>query len=194
MLVYLRDTGLSYKPDVVVLAEANLWTQFSEKSSPEFVKKFLWRVRLKNLLRRSAIYHYAIELKLKDFYERHRTRFIPVDPNQDEMFKEQQQKNPNEVFRSAIQGVCELALSNGVKPVLLFLPAAGDLASTNLSPILQIKRDVSEALRIPLVDATRELQPQGKALYLEGDPVHLNAQGNDLVSRELAEALEPLVR
>ena len=80
MLVYFRETGLRYQPDVVILAEANLWTQFSEKNSPEFVRKFMWRVRLKNLLRRSAIYHYVLEVKLKSFYERHRTKFIPVDP------------------------------------------------------------------------------------------------------------------
>lgn len=46
MLVYFRDTALPYKPDVVILAEANLWTQFSETNSPGFVKKFMWRVRL----------------------------------------------------------------------------------------------------------------------------------------------------
>lgn len=38
MLVYLRERGLKFQPDFVVLGEANLWTQFSENSSPEFVR------------------------------------------------------------------------------------------------------------------------------------------------------------
>jgi hypothetical protein len=37
MLVYFRDLGLRYQPDFVVLSDANLWTQFSERNSPETV-------------------------------------------------------------------------------------------------------------------------------------------------------------
>src|SRR5215468_1230568 len=48
MFVYFRDIGLGYHPDIVIVGEANGWTQFSEKSSPDFVKKFMLRVRLKN--------------------------------------------------------------------------------------------------------------------------------------------------
>ena len=29
MYVYFRDYAVKYDPDIVVLAEANLWTQFS---------------------------------------------------------------------------------------------------------------------------------------------------------------------
>ncbi|HOC55633.1 MAG TPA: SGNH/GDSL hydrolase family protein [Verrucomicrobiota bacterium] len=190
MLVYLRDTALRYQPDAVILAEANLWTQFSENNSPEFVRRFMGRVRLKNLLRRSAIYHYAIELKLKAFYERHRTKFIPVDPAQDALFKEQQRKDPDAVFRSAIEGICTLALSNGARPVLLSLPVVDDLTSTNLSRIQLVKRDVCRRLGVALVDLDADLRPEGKAAYLEADPVHLNARGNELVARRLLEALK----
>src|SRR5207248_1259227 len=103
MYVYFRDVGVGYHPDLVIVGEGNGWTQFSEKSSPEFIKKFMWRVRLKNILRRSAIYHYAVELKLN----------------------------------------------------------------------------------IPLVDPTTNLRKGSESLYLEGDPIHLNVEGN----RILAEAL-----
>ena len=75
MLVYFRDIGLRYQPDVVVLAEANLWTQFSDRNSAEFVREFMWRVRLKNFLRRFALYHWVVEVQLRRFYERHRTQF-----------------------------------------------------------------------------------------------------------------------
>jgi lysophospholipase L1-like esterase len=186
MLVYFREDGLAMHPDAVLIGEANLWTQFSEHSTPEFVRKFIWRVRLKNLLRRSAIYHYAIELKLKDFYERHRAKFIPIDPNQDPFFKEQQQKDPNAVFRTAIHDLCSLARSNGVQPMLLFLPVLGDLQNTNASDVLQIKRSVSESLDVPLIDMTELLQPGGgRCLYLEGDPVHFNVDGNRIIAETI---------
>ncbi len=106
MAVYFREYGLRYQPDAVVLGEANLWTQFSEKNSPEFVRKFLWRVRLKNFLRRFALYHYVVETKLRDFYERNRTKFIPVDPGSDTLFKEQQQSDPDALFRGEMADIC----------------------------------------------------------------------------------------
>ncbi len=192
MAVYFRDVGLRFQPDVVILAEANLWTQFSEKSDPEFVKKFLWRVRLKNLLRRFAIYHYVVEVQLQDFYQRNRTKFIPVDPKQDALFKEQQQTDPDAVFRTAIEGLCSMARSNRVQPVLLFLPTLNDLQSTNQSRVLRAKLAVAAALRVPLADLTSGLSSQGKALYLEADPVHLNARGNEIVAQQIIETITNL--
>ena len=192
MLVYFRDTAIQYHPDVVLLAEANLWTQFSEKNSPEFVKQFLGRVRLKNLLRHFAIYHYVVEVRLKAFYERNRTKFIPIDPQQDVLFKAQQQSEPGAVFRQAIEDLCRMAQQQGVRPVLLYLPSLDEARATNASMILNVKRDVSWKLNVPLVDLTAEVQAGGNALYLEADPVHFNAAANAIIARKLFEIISPL--
>jgi lysophospholipase L1-like esterase len=189
MQVYFRDEGLRFRPDFVILAEANLWTQFSEQNSPEFVDQFLGRVRLKNFLRRLALYHFFIEVQLQDFYQRHRTKFIPVDPKQDVLFKEQQQEDPDKVFREAIRSLSLTAKTNAVTPILLYLPTADDLRTTNQSRVLQVKREVASQLGVPLVDLTPDLMPQGKTLYLDADPVHLNAQGNRIVAERLFESM-----
>ena len=194
MLVFFREIGLKWQPDFVIVGDANLWTQFSEKNSAAFVKKFMTRVWLKNVLRRFATYHFFIEVQLQDFYQRHRAKFIPVDPQQDALFKEQQQSDPNALFRDAIQGICDLARSRGVQPILLFQPALGDLSSTNASPVLVVKRGVAERSGVPLVDLTAELQTEGKALYLDADPVHLNARGNEIISRRLFEKMKDAVK
>ena len=150
MLVYFRDTALRYHPDVVILADANQWTQFSEKNSPEFVRQFMGRVRLKNFLRRFALYHYIVEVKLQAYYERYRTKFIPVDPQHDTAFKDQQQKDPYAVFRATISNLCTVALTNGVKPILLYLPCLEEFYPTNAAPMLEVKRQVSQHLGVPL--------------------------------------------
>ncbi len=75
MDAYFRREGLAYRPDYVILGDGNAWTQFVEGADPAFVRRFAWSVRLKNLLRRFAAYHYLIEVKLEDFYQRHRTKF-----------------------------------------------------------------------------------------------------------------------
>jgi lysophospholipase L1-like esterase len=196
ILVYFRDTALKYRPDVVVVGEANLWTQFSERNSPEFVKKFMSRVRLKNFLRRFATYHYVVEIKLKAFYERHRTRFIPVDPSRDTLFKEQQQADPDAVFRFALNDIVELAKTNGVLPVLLYLPTEDEFITTNTftSQILQTKGDLSQKHDIPLVDISPGVRAETNSVYLEGDPVHFNVRGNEIIARQLFRTLLPLVK
>ena len=194
MLVFYRDFATAWQPDLVILGEANLWTQFSEQNSEVFVKQFMSRVRLKNFLRRFALYHYIVEVKLKNFYERHRTKFIPVDPQQDSLFKEQQQNDPDAVFRTAIQDLCSLVKSNRAQPVLLFLPALDDLTATNESRVLQMKRTVAERLQVPLVDTTPRLRSEGKTLYLDADPVHFNAAGNERIAAALCESLTPPAR
>ena len=185
MQVYFRDVGLRFRPDFVILADANLWTQFSEQNSPEFVDQILRRVRLKNFLRRFALYHFFIEVQLQNAIQRHRLKFIPVDPKQDQLFKEQQQEDPDKLFREEIQRLCLIAKTNGVTPLLLYLPTTGDLGPTNQSNVLRVKREVANEIGVPLVDLTPDLMPQGKALYLDADPVHLNAQGNSIVAERL---------
>jgi len=192
MLVYFRETAARYQPYVVILGEANLWTQFSEQNSPEFVQKFMNRVRLKNILRRFAIYHFVVEVKLKDFYERNRTRFIPVDPARDILFK-QQQRDPETLFRRSIEALCSLAKDRGLKPMLLYLPSLDEAQATNSSTVLNAKRDLSKKLNLPLVDLTPEARTNGKALYLDADPVHYNALGNQLIAQRLFEAITPLL-
>lgn len=189
MELYFRHVALGFQPDVVILAEANQWTQFSEHSSPEFVRRFLWRVRLKNFLRRFALYHFVVEVQLRKFYETYRTRFIPVNPQQDALFRDQQQADPEGAFRQAIAGLCALAQSNHVVPVLLFLPVLDAPAATNRVNILAVKQEVSRSQGVALVDLTAELAAGGKALYLEDDPVHLNAHGNAIVAGQLFAAL-----
>ena len=66
--VYLRDVALSYNPDFVVIANANFWTEFSEDASETFKRAMMRRVWLKSLLRRSALYHYVIEVRLANYY------------------------------------------------------------------------------------------------------------------------------
>lgn len=193
MKIYFQEYGLRYQPDIAILAEANLWTQFSERSRPEFARAFMNRVRFKNLLRRSALYHWLIEVQLKAFYERHRTKFIPVDPEHDPLFKKEQQADPDARFKDDMAAFCRLASSSHVKPVLLYLPTADELDGTNPPRTLRLKEAVSQESGVPLVNVTPALRSATGPLYLDADPVHLNSRANGLVAQELAEAIAPLV-
>jgi hypothetical protein len=190
---YLREYGMTFQPDMVILGDANLWTQFSEQNSPEFIRSFMNRVRLKNFLRRFALYHYVVEYKLREVYERQRAKFVPVDPGQDTLFKAQQQKDPDAFFRHHIEGLCRLALTNGVQPVLLYMPTLAGSGALDTTRVLLAKAQVSRELGVPLIDSSDAMKPLGKDLFLDADPVHLNVPGNDLIARLLATNVYRLV-
>jgi lysophospholipase L1-like esterase len=190
MQAYFKNVALKYSPDMVIIGDANLWTQFSGANNPEFVKKFMMRVRLKNFLRRFAMYHYVVEVKLKEVYERQRTKFIPVDPKQDTLFKEQQAKDPDAFFRNSIEELCRVALTNGVKPVLLYMPTLTALKQPGeTNNVHRAKMNVSQALNVPFVDTTSVLVSKADELYLESDPVHFNVAGNEIIARRLVETV-----
>jgi lysophospholipase L1-like esterase len=66
------------------------------------------------------------------------------------------------------------------------------LSLTNPPPVLKVKSNLSSKLGLPLVDLSPEARSNGKAIYLEADPVHFNARGNELIARRLFEAVAPL--
>jgi len=74
----------------------------------------------------------------------------------------------------------------------LFLPRLDELCATNEIPMRAIKRDSVARLGVPLVEATAALLLRGKALYLDADPVHFNAEGNAIVARKIVKSTRPL--
>lgn len=194
MHAYLRNIGLKYSPDVVIICNGNLWTQFSDANSPEFVEKFMMRVRVKNFLRQFAMYHYVVEAKLKRFYDRHRTKFIPVDPEQDKLFPDQQAKDPYAFLRNSLEELCRLAITNGVKPVLLYVPRLTELqhqGATNNGD--RASMEISQALNAPFVDMAPEFAAEGERLYLEDDPVHVNVAANQIIAHKLFDTVSKLI-
>ncbi len=195
MTAYFRQRALSYQPDFVIVGDANLWTQFSEHNSPEFVRKFMRRVRLKNFLRRFALYHYVVEVKLEDVYQRYRVKFVPVDPQQDTLFKEQQQKDPEAFFRKSIEQLCVVALSNRVTPILIYLPTEDEVSRPMQKSLRRAKAEISQQLKIPMVDLSSDLATNHAVtrLYLEADPVHFSAAGNRIIGERLFQTLTNLL-
>jgi lysophospholipase L1-like esterase len=194
MRFYFRDIGLQYQPDLILIGDGNLWTQFSENNSPEFIESFMNRVRLKNFFRRFATFHYIVEDKFKGLYESQRAKFIPIDPASDALFKEQQQKDPDAFFRQHIDGLCTLALSNRVQPVLLFIPYIDQALAGETNRALKAKLQISRQWNVPLIDTTPVLTPHGRELYMEADTVHLTAEGNAVIARQIFESLTNLVK
>jgi hypothetical protein len=130
-----------------------------------------------------------VEIKLKSYYERHRSKFIPVDPKSDTLFKDQQQADFEKVFKEALTGLCDAALQNRVKPVLLWLPSLDELGATNAPSVLATKRELSRTRGVVLAEPIPTGLPDPKALYLPDDPVHFNTRGNEIIAARVAESV-----
>lgn len=182
--VYLKDIAMRYSPDLVILARANQWTQFSEDSDQKFVSMFMRRVRLKYLLRKSAIYHFVIEIKLKKFYRKYRTSFIPVNHAEDEFFKDQQRADARQFFKEYIEKIFYLLQKNDVKGLLIYIPSIGVRPSSH-SEIQQIYEEVSKSFNIPLIDFTEDFASSRQRLFLPGEYVHPNVEGSRIIANRL---------
>lgn len=190
--MFLRDTGLRWQPDLVLLGEGNLWTQFREGASPEFVRAFERRVQLKNLLRRSALYTFVVEVKLSRLYGKLRVRFIPVDPTNNPLGQSSlAEARPH--FAEQIRGIADLLRERGVRGVFLYLPTREEVSGGPAfadGMVREIKAEVARAYGLPFLDLTDPMRQGGGAgLYLEGDPVHPNARGSLVIAASIADLL-----
>ena len=176
---------MKYNPDMVVLADANLWTQFSEGVSREFANQFARRVWLKNLLRRSGIYHFFVELKLRKYYERYRTRFIPVDPKKDEVYPGQQKTDPDAYFAEQIERICMLLKDRGISGLLIYIPSENELLSSEKSSVVKIKEEMSEKYGISFINFGDDFSRNSEELYLPSDPAHPNVEGNRIIANRI---------
>jgi lysophospholipase L1-like esterase len=183
---YLRDIGLSYVPDVIVVADAYSYTSFTEDRSPEFVGKMKRRVWVKNLLRRSAVYHYFIEYRFREAYFRLGELVFPADraapdpPTTDD---------PDAVYyEKYINKVCELIHDARIPAILLHLPTEGEDA-TSRPASWRIKREAAASYGMAFVDVTDPFLSSPTELFLHRDPLHQNATGNRLVAGRLFQRL-----
>lgn len=191
MLTFMKEYGFSWNPDLIVLGEGNLWSKFNETNSPEFVKEMLTKVRLKNFLRRFAMYHWIVEIQLQEVYSKYRLKFVPVDPNAEAGVGE----DPLVRITNHIREIVSLSNQKNIPVMFLVTPmdrseevkAASDSAFVG---IVNFRRKFAQENNLPLCDCGPELRNKPDMhYYLEADPVHFNAEGNELIATKLTESI-----
>ena len=198
--IYMEEVGMGFDPDLVILGDANLWMHFNENRGEEFRKAFKRRVILKNLLRRSATYHYVMESKFESFYQKHRGKMMPKVEREDEQQARTAEVDPTEVYTAYVAHINQLARDGGAACVMLHIPSAHDLAADGKGEhpfghrnICDIKREVAAATGGAFADITPLFKEGGDALYLETDPVHPNEAGAAIIADELVKVIAPLL-
>ena len=67
-------------------------------------------------------------------------------------------------------------------------------ATNSFTEVLRVKKALGQKFNVPVLDLTPDLQARANELYLEADPVHLNATGNEIIGRRLFEVVSPLLK
>jgi len=192
---YLKHHGVGYQADYVLIGSANLWTDFTEEASPEFKSSMRKRIVLKNLSRRMALYHFIFESQFGGIYHKYRTRFIPVDPTKDKIFTESS-TNLTDFFAANLKETIQIAQTNHIKPIVLDFPIdRAGYTNVYFDEILAMRKRVAKDLGIPLIDLdTPDWPPAQKKVYLEGDYVHLNVLGNQIVAEKITQLFTQLIQ
>lgn len=192
MLIYLKRYGLDYSPDVVILDGANLWTTFGEDQSEAFRRSFRRKLIAKNLVRRSAIYHYFVEVRLKSYYEKYRKKLVQAGDRPDEQQYDAAEKEFLLGLEATFQDMSDLSREHRVDLVFLHTPREDETVSRRSRELKRLMANVAERNGWVFVDATDAFVAAGGTLFQEADPIHANAAGNTILADVLFSALKSM--
>ncbi len=192
MLIYLKRDGLDYSPDVVVLDGANLWTTFGEDQSDSFRRSFRRKLIAKNLLRRSAIYHYFVEVQLKTYYEQYRKKLVQTGDRPDEQQYDVAEKEFLASLEATFQAISDLLGEHRVELVFLHTPREDESVSRRSRELKRLMGDVAQRNGRVFVDATDAFASAGGTLFQDADPIHPNAAGNAILADLLFSAMSSM--
>jgi lysophospholipase L1-like esterase len=192
MLIYLKRDGLAYSPDVVIVDGANLWTTFGADQSDAFRRSFRRKLIAKNLLRRSATYHYVVEVRLKKYYERYRRELVKTGDRPDEQQYDAAEKEFIAKLDSTFQDMSDLSREHHVELVFLHTPREDETVSRRSHELKRLMANVAQRNGWVFVDATDAFASAGETLFQEADPIHANAAGNAILADLLFRAVSKL--
>lgn len=192
MLIYLQRDGLAFSPDVVIVDGANLWTTFGENQSEAFRRSFKRKLLAKNLLRRSAIYHYFVEVQLKTYYERYRKKLVQTGVRPDEQQFDAAEREFLAGLEATFESMSDVLREHGVELVFVHTPREDEATSRRSLELKRLMKTVAEGNARVFVDATDAFASHGGMLFQEADPIHPNAEGNAILAGLLFSAVKSM--
>lgn len=174
-----------FQPDVAIIAYSfnTNFESLADLQGPER-QKFLRRVQVKALIRRSAIYNFLVEGVLRQVVY-YRLRHILIAGSLDTT-------NAAEVlnvqrFKSRLNDALQLCRSRKIQMVLLVLASEGQ--GGELHPFQTAMLEFAQANDLPVVNMVDSWKSRDPAsLFM--DHAHPNAKGHELIAKELLKTLQ----
>jgi lysophospholipase L1-like esterase len=185
----MKETlAAGFKPDAVILAWSfNVGFEVVADLQGADREKFLRRVELKSIARRSAIYNFLIEDLLRDLvYYRLRSKVItgswdtPAAPS----------APPVEHYIKELEEARDLAQANHIPLIMIMFTTKG--RSVLVHPYQQAMFDFAKANNIPMVNMIPIFQKQDQNALFPDDLAHPSAAGHTLIAEQLLQVVRGL--
>jgi lysophospholipase L1-like esterase len=177
-----------YRPDAVILAWSfNVGFEKVAELQGADREKFLSRVELKSIARRSAIYNFLIEDLLRDLvYYRLRSKIItgswdtPDAPS----------APPVEHYVKDLEEARDLAQTYHTSLIMIMFTTKGRYVLVH--PYQQAMFDFAKANNIPMVNMIPVFQKQDQDALFPQDPAHPSPGGHTLIAQQLLQTIHGL--
>ncbi len=190
----LVQTG--HQIDIAVLAFSfNIGHETLPLLSEDAKRDFLRNVRLKNFVRRFALYNLLIEDILREaVYYRIRDQLMEgswetastSDSNDEPVQEAPKWGDHLERYQTALERMIEVSEAHGVEPVMLLLGSKGQTG--NYNQYQELFAELATSRGITLVDMIDELAGYDhETLFM--DHTHPNAKGHELIAQKIAAAI-----
>jgi lysophospholipase L1-like esterase len=177
------------QPDVAIVA-------YSYNSNFEKLTKlqgadreaFLRRVRMKAILRRSAIYNFVVEgvLRRLVYYKLRHVIMAGTLSSLGGM-----EKLDMDYFNQGLQQSVDLTRAHHVQLILLMLGSKGQTPTEELFPFQQAMLDFAAKEHVPVINMIPVVSGKNQdAVFL--DPVHPSVEGHEIIAEQLLHTVENL--
>ena len=174
------------RPDVAVVAvsENSNFEKLTKLQGADR-EKFLRRVELKAIVRRSAIYNFLIEdlLRKVAYYKLRHAIMAGTLGDMNNLDMDQ--------FNQNLQDELDVCNAHHVQLMFLVLSVEGQTPSTPLPPFAKAMVEFAEKKHVPIVNMVPVMSTKDQsAMFM--DPEHATVAGNQVIAGELMRAVESL--
>ncbi len=184
-LEYLKRDGLAWKPDWVLVSHTfNEGKRVNPRSPQETKDRVFFSMRIKNVLRNVALYHFLVEFNFSHEYVK-LARKVTEDPTwiDEQAFQ---------YYRQDLQEIANLCQTNGIRLAFLLTVTRNQIDSdvVRYSRHQKAMQDIGPVNGVPVVDFMHTFRDHWTDdLYIDGG--HPTEFGHRLMALEILKMLVP---
>ncbi|MFC2171026.1 SGNH/GDSL hydrolase family protein [Acidobacteriota bacterium] len=175
---FLQRTALSFEPDLVLISHTyNEGNRVGPSSPPELKSKVFARIRVKNILRNFAIYHFIFEIKFRKQYER-----LMWKATED---SSKAGRAAIARFETDVQEIIDLCRKEKVALAFLITMSKRQTQSERIrySESQKSLYDISNKNNVPVIVMYEAFhRNKSEELFLANDNIHPSARGQEITA------------
>ncbi|MBX7151364.1 hypothetical protein K1X84_06975 [bacterium] len=182
-LEYLKSDGVEWNPDMVLISHTfNEGKRVNPRSPQEIKDQVFFSMKIKNILRNIALYHFVVEYNFSSQYVK-LAKKVTEDPTwiADDAFT---------IYQEDLQSIIETSKQMNATPVFMITVTKNQITADSIrySKHQMAMKEIAELNHIPTVDFMLPFRTQkDKDLYVDGG--HPTEIGHEIMADEIFKKL-----